>query len=148
VPAGSLGGIGALASASRLPLSGVLHEIAKPPQAWTGTPAESMVDLATMDAARTVFDGSAREAAQLFPANANSVVVTALAGVGLDRTRVRLVADPALTRNEHRLDAWGDFGHWTMTLANAPLKDNPKSSAMTALNLVRVIENHATGLVL
>lgn len=147
VPAGSLGGIGALASASRLPLSDVLHEIAKPPRAWAGTPAGAMVDLDALDAPRTIFEGSAREAARLYPANANSVVVTALAGIGLDRTRVRLVADPGLARNEHRLEARGDFGHWTMSLSNAPLDGNPKSSAMTALNLVRVIENRSTGLV-
>lgn len=148
VPAGSLGGIGAIASASRLPLSDVLHEIAKPPRAWMGTPAETHADLDRLAGPQVVFDGTARDAARLYPANANSVVVTALAGIGLDRTRVRLVADPGLTRNEHRLQAHGDFGHWTMSLANAPLDDNPKSSAMTALNLVRVIENRCVGMIL
>lgn len=147
LPAGSLGGIGALASAARMPLASVTHEIAKPPLAWVGTLAERVVDLFTLTEPRVFFDGSARDAARLYPSNANSVVVTALAGIGLDRTTVRLVADPGLGVNEHRLAAQGDFGHWTMTLANAPLAHNPKSSAMTALALVRLIENRGAGVV-
>lgn len=148
LPAGSLGGIGALASGARLPLATVTHEIAKPPRAWLGTQAESRFDLAALTRPTLLFEGSARDAARQYPANANSVVVTALSGLGLDRTAVRLVADPDLICNEHRLQAQGDFGRWTMTLANTPLQDNPKSSAMTALNLVRLIENRSSGLVI
>lgn len=147
LPAGSLGGIGALASAARMDLDAVTHEIVKPPLAWRGTEAESRFDLARLRDQTLLFEGTAREAAQRYPANANSVVVTSLAGLGLDRTVVRLIADAAATGNRHHLNARGAFGVWSMTLDNAPLADNPKSSAMTALNLVRVIENRTAGIV-
>jgi aspartate dehydrogenase len=69
-----------------------------------------------------------------------------LAGIGLDRTRVELVADPAASRNTHRLNASGAFGRLEMLFENEPLKTNPKSSEMTALNLVRLIENEVAPL--
>ncbi|ADZ70297.1 aspartate dehydrogenase [Polymorphum gilvum] len=143
IPPGALGGIDALAAAARLPLAGVRHEIVKPPQAWTGTPAEALCDLAGLNAPATFFEGSAREAARAFPQNANVAVITALAGLGLDRTTVALVADPGARRNSHRIRAEGDFGTMEIALENRPLASNPKSSEMTALSLVRLIENRA-----
>jgi predicted dinucleotide-utilizing enzyme len=78
--------------------------------------------------------------------NANATVVTALAGVGLDKTRVEMVADPTVRINGHRITARGAFGRLELSLENNPLATNPKSSELTALSLVRLIEQqlHAT----
>ena len=141
IPPGALAGIDGLAAASRLGLDSVMHSIAKPPQAWRGTPAEQHIALDDVHAATTVFTGSAREAARRFPQNANVAVISAMAGIGLDRTVVSLIADPGLIRNVHRIDAVGEFGTLSMTIENRPLAANPKSSEMTALSLVRLVEN-------
>ncbi len=101
-----------------------------------------------MTGPHTFFHGSARAAADRFPQNANVAVITSLAGIGLDRTVVSLVADPTATLNRHEIFAEGEFGILEMRLQNRPLAGNPKSSGMTALNLVRLIENRASGLVL
>jgi aspartate dehydrogenase len=53
---------------------------------------------------------------------------------------VELVADPAVQRNGHRITAEGGFGRMTIQLENNPLATNPKSSELTALSLVRLIE--------
>jgi aspartate dehydrogenase len=92
--------------------------------------------------------GTAREAAGLYPQNANATVVTALAGIGLDRTRVELVADPAFRSNGHRIMARGEFGRMDITLENNPLPTNPKSSELTALSLVRLIEHQVNVVVI
>lgn len=84
------------------------------------------MNLTTIAERRIIFDGSARKAAVLFPQNANATVVTSLAGIGLDRTRVELVADLALQRNEHRISARGAFGSLQITLENEPSAANPK----------------------
>lgn len=141
IPSGALGDLGALAAASILPLEEVVHTIVKPPRAWHGTAAETMLDLEALEAASPFFEGSAREAADRFPQNANVAVISALSGIGLDRTRVVLVADPAASRNAHRVEASGAFGRLDLTLENQPLATNPKSSEMTALSLVRLVEN-------
>jgi len=140
IPSGAIGGIDALAGANVLQLDDVLHQMIKPPLAWKGTPAEQRFALATLTAPTVVFSGSAREAASQFPQNANATVVTSLAGLGLDRTRVELVADPAATRNAHRIVAAGAFGRMEILLENLPLATNPKSSELTALSLVHLIE--------
>lgn len=148
IPPGALGGIDALSAAGRLGLSFVTHEIVKPPAAWRGTPAEALCDLDGLTAPVCFFEGSAAEAAAAFPQNANVALITALAGLGPDGTRLRLVADPGATLNGHHLRAEGDFGRLDIRLENRPLAANPKSSELTALNLVRLIENRVAPLCL
>lgn len=140
IPSGAIGGIDALAGAAVLGLDAVTHRIVKPPVAWKGTPAEKLLDLAALRGRTVFFEGSAREAASRYPQNANATVVTSLAGIGLDKTRVELIADPAARLNGHTIAAEGAFGHMTITLENNPLATNPKSSELTALSLVRLIE--------
>lgn len=141
IPSGAIGAVDALASASVLGLEEVTHQIVKPPIAWKGTPAEKILDLAALTDRAVFFSGSARQAASHYPQNANATVVTALAGVGLDRTRVEMVADPTVRINGHRIIARGDFGRLEIVLENNPLATNPKSSELTALSLVRLIEH-------
>ena len=148
VPPGALGGIDALSAASRLELTRGRHDIIKPTAAWRGTPAEQACDLASLTGAHVFFEGSARDAAAAYPQNANVAVISAMAGLGLDRTEVALVADPAATGNGHRIRASGAFGEMDLSFSNRPLATNPKSSEMTALSLVRLIENRAGTLVL
>ncbi len=148
IPSGAIGGLDALASAAVLGLDDVVHQIVKPPRAWTGTPAERLLDLARMSERAVFFSGTARQAAADYPQNANATVVTALAGIGMDRTRVELIADPAATLNGHRITASGPFGRMEITLENRPLATNPKSSELTALSLARLIEQRINLLVI
>lgn len=147
IPPGALAGVDGIAAAATLPLDEVVHRIVKPPAAWRGTAAESLVALDSLTEATAFFAGTAREAATRFPQNANVAVISALAGIGLERTRVELVADPAATGNGHKLHARGAFGKLDITIENRPLATNPKSSEMTALGIVRLIENRISSLV-
>lgn len=148
VPGGALGGIGMLASAARMGLARVEHRIVKPPRAWEGTEAEAMVDLAGLRAPAAFFSGSAKQAAARFPQNANVALITALAGLGPEGTLITLVADPGATVNRHEIAAEGAFGALKLEIASNPLPENPKSSAMTALSLVRMIENRDAALLI
>lgn len=148
IPPGALGGVDALAAAARMGLDSVTHTVTKPAAAWGGTAAEGLCDLHALTTPVTFFQGTARGAADAFPQNANVAVISSLAGLGLDRTRVALVADPGARHNTHRIEAQGAFGRMAIELENHPLPGNPKSSAMTALNLVRLIENRVSGLVI
>lgn len=147
VPSGAIGGIDALSSAAILGLDDVLHQIVKPPRAWMNTAAEKLLDLEKLEHRTSFFEGTAREASASYPQNANATVVTSLAGLGLDRTRVELIADPEAMMNAHRIVATGKFGQMEVSLKNRPLATNPKSSELTALSLVRMIEHRVKSLI-
>ena len=139
IPSGAIGGLDALASARLGGLDSVTYVGRKPVAAWRGTPAEQAVDLERVTAATVIFEGSAREAALLYPQNANVTAATALAGVGFDATRVTLFADPDARGNEHRVEAEGRFGRFEFHVVNTPLEANPKTSALAAFSLVRSV---------
>ena len=55
-----------------------------------------------------LFEGSTREACSKFPQNVNVHAAVALAGIGFDRTKSKIVADPELTVNRHRIEVKGE----------------------------------------
>lgn len=141
---GAIGGIDALAAAARLPIQTVQHDIRKPPAAWQGTLAQTLCNLETLKEPVVFYHGTASDASRKFPQNANVAAISALSGIGPDRTDVRLIADPEATLNCHTVTVTGDFGRMTITLENRPMAQNPKTSELTALALVRLIENRVS----
>ena len=93
-------------------LETVRYRSRKPPVAWRGTPAEKVVDLATLAKPAVLYRGNARQAALLYPQNANVAATVALAGLGFERTEVELVADPAAPGNVHEIEATGTAGRF------------------------------------
>jgi aspartate dehydrogenase len=144
---GAIAGLDALRALRGADLREVQLTSRKPPSAWRGSAAEEVTDLGACAEAVELFSGSAREAARLYPKNANVAAAAALAGLGLDRTEVTLIADPRVTENSHELRVVGDAGAFTATLQSPSLPDNPRTSAMAALSALAAIRRCRAGLV-
>jgi len=65
----------------------------------------------------------------------------ALAGIGFDETSAELIADPGVSEDIHEVIAEGAFGHFQVRISGRPLPGNPKSSALTAMSVVRESRN-------
>jgi aspartate dehydrogenase len=145
VPSGGIGGLDAVKAACVAGVDEVTIAVTKPPAAWKNIPyVEKLgVDLDHLREARVLFEGPAREGVPHFPANVNIAAVLSMAGIGFDRTRLKVVADPALRHNTHYIDVKGRTGKFSIKLENVPAPDNPKTawlacySALAALKAVR-----------
>ncbi len=137
---GAIGSLDALSAASVGGLHAVTYRGRKPPAGWRGSAAEQQIDLDALASSALFFEGTAREAALAYPKNANVAASVALAGIGLDNTRVELIADPDITANRHEVEASGSFGRLQFAIEGNALPGNPRSSALTAMSIVREIE--------
>jgi aspartate dehydrogenase len=106
---------------------------------WAGAPAAEAFDLSALTAPAVHFEGTAREAALRYPKNANVAAAVALAGLGFEETRARLVADPGAVGNMHEIEAEGAFGRFRFEITGASLPDNPRSSALAAMSALAEI---------
>lgn len=136
VPSGGIGGLDALKAACVAGVDEVTIAVTKPPAGWKGIPyVESLgIDLDRLDAAVTLFDGTAREGVPHFPANVNIAAALSLAGIGFDRTRLTVVADPALRFNTHFIHVRGPTGSIDLRFENLPSPDNPKTAILAGFS--------------
>lgn len=68
-----------------------------------------------------LFEGPVREACRLFPRNVNVHAAIALAGIGFDQTTSRIVAQPGLATNEHRIQVSGTGFDWDLSVSSRSL---------------------------
>ena len=138
VPTGALLGLDAVRAAAEGAVAAVSIETRKPPGGLAGAPylVQHGIDLSGLAEPRLVFEGNALAAAAGFPANVNVAAALALAGIGPERTTVRIWADPGVTRNIHTVRVESDAARLTMTVENVPSDANPKTGKLTALSVL------------
>ncbi len=137
---GAIGALDCLRAAGVGKLDSVTYTGRKPPKGWIGSPAETKLSLKALTKAALHFDGTARDAALAYPKNANVAAAVAFAGVGFDRTTVRLIADPDITQNIHEIEAAGAFGAFSFRIVGNALPDNPRSSALAAMSVLAKLD--------
>jgi len=141
VPSGGIGGLDALKAACAAGVEEVSIAVTKPPRAWKGIAyVERLgIDLDRLEGPATLFEGSAREGVPHFPANVNIAAVLSLAGAGFDRTRLRVVADPALEFNTHFIRIRGATGTIDLKFESVPSPDNPKTAMLACYSALAAV---------
>ena len=135
---GALLGLDAVRAAAE----GTIHDITmvtrKPPASLAGAPhlEKNGIDVDGLEAPLRVFAGSAREGAAGFPANVNVAAALGLAGIGADRTRLEIWADPGVARNTHTVRVESAEARFEMKIENVPSEGNPATGKLTALSVV------------
>jgi aspartate dehydrogenase len=137
VPTGALIGLDAVTAAAVGNIHSVRMITRKPVLGLAGAPyiVENKIDIERITEPLKIFEGTAREAAKGFPANLNVAVALALAGIGPDRTKLEIWADPALTRNVHRVDVESDSARFSMSIENIP-SENPRTGLISAFSVI------------
>jgi aspartate dehydrogenase len=137
VPTGALLGLDAVTAAAEGEIRAVRMVTRKPVRGLAGAPylAEHNIEISDITEPLCVFRGTPREAAVGFPANLNVAVALSLAGIGADKTTLEIWADPALTRNTHRIEVDSDSASFSMSIENIP-SDNPRTGRITALSVI------------
>ena len=142
VPSGGIGGLDALKTACLAGVDEASIQVAKPPAAWKGIAyvEHKGFQLDGLKGPLTLFEGTAREGVPHFPQNVNIAAILSLGGIGADRTRLKVVADPALELNTHTIRVSGRSGRFTLVLENVPAPENPKTSWLACYSALAALQ--------
>lgn len=142
IPTGAIAGIDAVKSVHGL-LDSVTLTTTKSPKSLAGAPffQTSKIELDKIKTKTVIYEGNASDAVKAFPANVNVAAVLSLAGLGIKKTKVKIVADPDTKVNQHEITASGSFGEFQITVRNVPSPSNPKTSYMAILSAMECLRS-------
>lgn len=140
-PTGALLGLDAVRAAAEGTIESVVMVTRKPPGGLAGAPylEQQGISLDGLKAPLKVFEGTAREGAIGFPANVNVAAALSLAGIGPDRTRLEIWADPTVARNTHSIKVEADSVRFEMKIENVPSVENPRTGKLTPLSVIAAL---------
>jgi len=141
IPTGALLGLDAVRAVAEGKVHSVTIVTRKPPKGLRSGKfvVERGIDIDHLAGPIKLYEGTVREAAAMFPANVNIAVALGLAGIGVDRTRYEIWADPAIDRNTHTVKVDSDSTRFEMSIANIPTEENPATGKNTALSVIALL---------
>ncbi len=132
LPSGAVPGIDGLLAAKESGLKRVVITTHKSLKSLAGAPffERHPEKLHFAGTKKVIFEGAVSQAICYFPQNLNVAALLSLAGSGLKKTRVRLVAYKKLTTNTHEIEVSSRAGKMLLKTENLPHEINPKTSAL------------------
>jgi aspartate dehydrogenase len=142
IPSGGIGGLDALQAALVAGVESVSMTTRKPPEAWKGIPyvASLGLDLDGLAGPTLLYEGPSSDCVKKFPQNINIAAALSLAGVGFDRTTIRIMADPFVKCNTHEILVEAETGRFRVILENVPVPENPKTSYLACASAVAALK--------
>lgn len=141
IPSGAIAGLDSIKAAAYSAIEKVTLTTRKPVEALKDSHYFSeKFGNKTIKAPLIIYEGPALEACKLFPFNVNVAATLSLAGIGPERTLVRIIADPTINRNIHKIEVRGGFGTLEISIENIPIPSNPKTSFLAALSAIAMLK--------
>jgi len=142
IPTGAVAGIDAIKAAKIGKIKRVQLTTRKPPAGLKGAPyiLKNSINLDAMKEPTVVFEGTARSAIIAFPKNVNVAATLSMAGIGLDGTKVKIIASSNYTRNSHEIEIEAESGIVRTYVENVPSPDNPKTSYLAVLSAIATLK--------
>ena len=139
-PSGAICGIDGLKAAKIAGVKKVVLTTRKSPKSFNGVEyVEKNFKLAGLKKDKLLFDGSAARAVKYFPQNINVAAILGLAGIGITRTRVRIIASPAVSRNIHEIEIESSAARIFTRTENVLHPLNPKTSYLAVLSAIATL---------
>jgi len=140
LPTGAIAGLDAIRSVKD-ELDSLMLTTTKNPKSLVGAKffETNKVDIMNIKEPQVIFEGVAKDAVKLFPANINVAALLSLAGLGSQKTVVKIVADPRTDKNIHQIEAHGKFGKISVHVENVPDQSNPKTSRLAILSAIECL---------
>ena len=141
IPSAGIGSLDILSAASQGQLTEVEMTVRKSSGSWIGTIAEDQFNLNKYNKDLLLFEGSVKEGAKLYPQNVNIAAAVAFAGIGLDKTKLKIYSDSSISTHIISIKAKGDFGEYSFTENVAPSDENEKTGKIVSLALIKTLKN-------
>lgn len=136
LPSGAICGIDGILAAREAGLSSVQITSTKHPKSFVGIPylSRNNISIEALSSPKIIFEGTAAEAIEEFPANVNVSITLGLAGLGIRKTRVRIVADPTCEKTRHEIIAEGNFGRIRTVTEGVVAPNNPRTGYLAIVS--------------
>jgi len=145
LPSGAIAGLDGIKSIKN-ELDSISITTTKHPRSLKGAKffENSEINLDQIKSNTLIFEGTAKEAVSLFPANINVAALLSLSGIGSEKTSVRIIVDPDTDKNTHQIEAVGTFGKMTFIVENFPDANNPKTSRLAILSAIETLRQYCS----
>ncbi|MBI4707867.1 MAG: aspartate dehydrogenase [Candidatus Omnitrophica bacterium] len=141
IPSGAIAGIDALKAANMHKIKKVTITTTKNPVSFESVEyvKKKKINLKELTKDKVLFFGPAKEAVKYFPQNINVAAVLSLAGIGEEKTMVKIIASPETKRNIHEILIESGAGNIFTRVENILHPDNPKTSYLAVLSALATL---------
>jgi len=142
-PSGAICGIDGLKAANIAGVQRIVLTTRKHPDAFKGVEYVSKKfrgGLMGLKKDKILFSGTASQAVKYFPQNINVAAVLGLAGIGMHKTKVRIIASPNVRKNIHEILIESKAANIFTRTENILHPQNPKTSYLAVLSAIATLK--------
>ena len=140
LPSARIGSLDTLSAAAVGVLTSVHMIVRKDSSTWYGTHAEKLFDQSSLATPTVRFKETPREGVAFYPQNVNISAAVALAGLGLDKTKLAIIADTQIDTHVCEIQETGAFGSYEFLENLTVAETNRKTGKIVGMAVMKPIK--------